>query len=203
MFPSYRNQSVDLQSKSTDWFLYDGNIELGEGMMICRANQLNGLFYMMATLVVKRLNFYFIFSFYAATPLALHPLDIYLFKVNNGHTGTMCEICSKITIKTPKWHFCLLWTDFTLFCCFNLWLAGQNGDCDIPQVLTLLVLANLHRSLLSMLPCMLPWKKSEQIAKRTLTLTNHFSFLSHKITSTTVDNLLWRNTPRKICELAI
>ena len=26
MFPSYRNQSADLQSKSTDWFLYDGNI---------------------------------------------------------------------------------------------------------------------------------------------------------------------------------
>ena len=26
MFPSYRNQSVDLQSKSTDWFLYDENI---------------------------------------------------------------------------------------------------------------------------------------------------------------------------------
>ena len=29
MFPSYRNQSVDLldlQSKSTDWFLYDGDI---------------------------------------------------------------------------------------------------------------------------------------------------------------------------------
>ena len=26
MFPSYRNQSVDLQSKSSDWFLYDGDI---------------------------------------------------------------------------------------------------------------------------------------------------------------------------------
>ena len=26
MFPSYRNQSVDLLCKSTDWFLYDGNI---------------------------------------------------------------------------------------------------------------------------------------------------------------------------------
>ena len=26
MFPSYRNQSVDLQSKSTDCFLYAGNI---------------------------------------------------------------------------------------------------------------------------------------------------------------------------------
>ena len=24
--PIYRNQSVDLQSKSTGWFLYDGNI---------------------------------------------------------------------------------------------------------------------------------------------------------------------------------
>ena len=26
MFSSYRNQLVDLQSKPTDWFLYDGNI---------------------------------------------------------------------------------------------------------------------------------------------------------------------------------
>ena len=26
MFPSYRNQSVDLQGKSAGWFLFDGNI---------------------------------------------------------------------------------------------------------------------------------------------------------------------------------
>ena len=26
MFPSYRNQSVDLRTKSTDWFLHDRNI---------------------------------------------------------------------------------------------------------------------------------------------------------------------------------
>ena len=26
MLSSYRNQSVDLQRKPTDWFLYDGNI---------------------------------------------------------------------------------------------------------------------------------------------------------------------------------
>ena len=26
MFPSYRNKSVDLLCKSTDWFQYDGNI---------------------------------------------------------------------------------------------------------------------------------------------------------------------------------
>ena len=26
MFPSYRNKSADLQSKSTGWFLYDGRL---------------------------------------------------------------------------------------------------------------------------------------------------------------------------------
>ena len=26
VFPSYRNQSIDLQCKSIDWFLYEGNI---------------------------------------------------------------------------------------------------------------------------------------------------------------------------------
>ena len=25
MLPSYRNQSIDLHSKSIDWFLYEGN----------------------------------------------------------------------------------------------------------------------------------------------------------------------------------
>ena len=29
------------------------------------------------------------------------PANIYLFKANNGNTGTMFEICSKLTIKTP------------------------------------------------------------------------------------------------------
>ena len=40
MLPSYRNQSVDLPCKSTDWFLYD---------------QLTG-FYMMETLAIKGLK---------------------------------------------------------------------------------------------------------------------------------------------------
>ena len=30
------------------------------------------------------------------------PAGIYLFKVNNRNTGTRCEICSKLTIKTPE-----------------------------------------------------------------------------------------------------
>ena len=29
-------------------------------------------------------------------------VDIYLLKVKNGNTTTMCEICSELTIKTPK-----------------------------------------------------------------------------------------------------
>ena len=30
------------------------------------------------------------------------PGGIFLFKFNNGNTRTMCEICSKLTIKTPE-----------------------------------------------------------------------------------------------------
>ena len=32
----------------------------------------------------------------------INPVGIYLSKVNNGNTKTMCEICSKLTIKTPE-----------------------------------------------------------------------------------------------------
>ena len=34
--------------------------------------------------------------------LALDPANIYLFKVNNKNTRKRCEICSKLTIKTPE-----------------------------------------------------------------------------------------------------
>ena len=36
-----------------------------------------------------------------------YPVGIYLLKVNNRNTRTRCEICSKLTIKTPErrpWH---------------------------------------------------------------------------------------------------
>ena len=32
----------------------------------------------------------------------LIPTNIYLFKVNNGNFGKLCEICSKLTMKTPE-----------------------------------------------------------------------------------------------------
>ena len=31
-----------------------------------------------------------------------YPVGIYMFKVNNRNTRTRCEICSKLTIKTPE-----------------------------------------------------------------------------------------------------
>ena len=31
-----------------------------------------------------------------------YPAGMQLFKVNNGDTRTICEICSKLTIKTPQ-----------------------------------------------------------------------------------------------------
>ena len=37
-------------------------------------------------------------------PIAQHtyPAGNYMFKVNNRNTRTRCEICSKLTIKTPE-----------------------------------------------------------------------------------------------------
>ena len=31
-----------------------------------------------------------------------HPANIYLFKVNNKNTKKQCDICSKLTLKTPE-----------------------------------------------------------------------------------------------------
>ena len=35
-----------------------------------------------------------------------HPAGKYMFKVNNRNTRTRCEICSKVTIKTPQRRRC-------------------------------------------------------------------------------------------------
>ena len=32
------------------------------------------------------------------------PVNIHLFKTNNGNNGKIHETCSKLTIKTPAWH---------------------------------------------------------------------------------------------------
>ena len=39
--------------------------------------------------------------------LEYSPAGNYMFKVNNRNTGTRCEICPKLTIKTPeRRHWC-------------------------------------------------------------------------------------------------
>ena len=60
----------------------------------------------------------------------MDPAHIYLFKINNGNIRTMCEMCSKLTIKTPEWRhwhrsgvFIVTLNRFhTLFCCLFLLL---------------------------------------------------------------------------------
>ena len=61
-----------------------------------------------------------LFSFQKVTFTKLFPIyipvGIYMFKVNNKNTRTMCEICSKLTIKTP-------WTCFTPCSCSSVSIA--------------------------------------------------------------------------------
>ena len=69
-----RNQPIDVQLKSSDWFLCYVKINLKWVL-------------------------------------------IYLFKVSNGKIRTICEIYSKVTIKTPVsfWYVYYIWTDFIPF----------------------------------------------------------------------------------------
>ena len=52
-----------------------------------------------------------------------NPDGIYLFKINNGNTRAMCEICSKLTINTPERRQWLLNLNrfYTMLCCFHCW----------------------------------------------------------------------------------
>ena len=71
---------------------------------------------------------------------------IYLFKVSNGNICTVCEICSKLTIKTSILFYCLyfnLWTNvtqyFVLFPLLTLsagWVLRKRSQrrCSIKKV---------------------------------------------------------------------
>ena len=37
-----------------------------------------------------------------STNFVFNPVGIYIFKVNKRNTRTRCELCSKLTIKTPE-----------------------------------------------------------------------------------------------------
>ena len=54
------------------------------------------------TTTYKQLNYLKLMKFESEQNLAVNPIGIYLLKVNNSNTRTSCEICSKLTIKTPE-----------------------------------------------------------------------------------------------------
>ena len=94
-FQSYRNQSIDLQCKSVDRWMYDGKIPFNEFKAIVS--------------VVSIRN---------SEKIITYPAGIYLLKINNRNTRTRCEICSKLTVKTPErrhWlRFCVFIVNFEL-----------------------------------------------------------------------------------------
>ena len=53
-------------------------------------------------------GYFSLFQRYCKAPtkrIKKNPFGIYLLKVCNGNTRSMCEICSKLTIKTPERRF--------------------------------------------------------------------------------------------------
>ena len=68
-------------------------------------------------LVKKTIMVCFIFSYILSQHF--YPAGDYMFKVNFRNTRAICEICSKLKIKTSKWCalfwclYCYFWTYFT------------------------------------------------------------------------------------------
>ena len=106
---SYRNQSINLQSKLMDWFLYDRDFRHERATAV-----LEFIFWIVGSFPYKD-NTQDVRS---TTVVKYSPEEnnmsmevllmsfqggIYLFKVNNGNTRTLCEICSKLTVKTRDW----------------------------------------------------------------------------------------------------
>ena len=46
----------------------------------------------------------------------MSPADNYMFKVDNRNTRTRCEICSKLTIKTPERRYDAIDIVLCLYC---------------------------------------------------------------------------------------
>ena len=67
---------------------------------------------------------------------AVFPAAIYLFKVENGNTGAMCEIWLKFPIKIPEQGHCRLSGDFIvnfeqISHCSGISIVGFNqGNAD-------------------------------------------------------------------------
>ena len=86
---------------------------------------MNLFVYLKSLFSVQKVTFTKLFPIYI-------PVGIYMFKVNNKNTRTRCEICSKLTIKTP-------WTCFTPCSCSSVSIVNfekVNADWNwFPWVL--------------------------------------------------------------------
>ena len=68
---------------------------------------------------------------------SIYPAGIYLFKVNNGNTRAMCEICLKLTTKKSKWRqwrrsgvFIVNFEQIVVWLCFHCWLWTSKCQLD-------------------------------------------------------------------------
>ena len=130
MLPLYRNQSIDLDRKPIAWFLNNGNIgtswfntvgshRSGNDLRMVynqRPPPLRYTFILETVLVYlkviawRQVSFLQTFAVTACNSVSTNlcikdicPAGIYLLRVNNRNTRTRCEVCSKLTTKTPEW----------------------------------------------------------------------------------------------------
>ena len=66
------------------------------------------------------------------------PVGIYMFKVNKGNTRIRCEICSKLTIKTPERQH---WAPMTSFWCLYCFIVNFEHISHFVLMLLLLTLS--------------------------------------------------------------
>ena len=62
--------------------------------------------------VFWNLLFFYIVLIYQGRENTPIKAGIYFFKIKNGNTRAKCEICSKLTMKTPEWRH---WHDSDVF----------------------------------------------------------------------------------------
>ena len=108
---SYRNQSIDLQSNSLDWLLYDRGLrhERVKGLswtckvfQWCLMSQESQLTFNLVCPSTGSIDFTNRYIQWSLWKKQRFPVGIYLLKVNNRNIRTRCEIYSKLTMKAPE-----------------------------------------------------------------------------------------------------
>ena len=80
------------------------------------------------------------------TSAGSNPAGIHMFKMNQRNTRTRCEICSKLTIKTPERHY---WKPFLVF---KLW-KSRTVDVSMPAIFLILQFCKLTKTIFQRNTC--------------------------------------------------